>query len=382
MGKQNKSWVKSNIETYNMLKSYMTKKYNDIGDDFIIKYQRTLDKIVMDHSRWGNSSKSKIFYMISKYLQLHGENQRYMDHYKELGWKYREMVTEHEKNNTQSESEIKYYRDHEYLVKLLDAIDFQNIPTVKQHYEYLLLAMLILQPPVRTSFYSTAKFIRKKVDNDKNNNFIKINSRGTGDPVIQYIVNSDKVTDTKIYNMNKDLSIIPVEDKRLINIIYTSYKALPRTYLFEIIEKKKPLSNQQLTNYLRDITKSEGITFNMMRSSYVNYFYSKVVTTKDKEKLAHKMRHSINAASTNYFKVAPIQTSPIIQTQPTIQTPIQSQVVQLVEGSNCDPLVGSPLYLKRRRDVIYQLNKNGREVRQSSLDKYKIVFDKTDKKYK
>jgi len=376
MGKQNKSWVKSNIETYNMLKSYMTKKYNDIGDDFIIKYQRSLDKIVIDHSRWGNSSKSKIFYMISKYLQLHGENQRYMDHYKELGWKYREMVTEHEKNNTQSESEIKYYRDHEYLVKLLDAIDFQNISTVKQHYEYLLLAMLILQPPVRTSFYSTAKFIRKKVDNDKNNNFIKINARGTGDPEIQYIINNDKVTNTKTYNINKDLSIIPVEDKRLINIIYTSYKALPRTYLFEIIEKKQPLSNQQLTNYLRDITKSEGITFNMMRSSYVNYFYSKVVTTKDKEKLANKMRHSINAASTNYFKVTPIQTPP------TIQTPIQSQVVQLVEGSNCDPLVGSPLYLKRRRDVIYQLNKNGREVRQSSLDKYKIVFDKTDKKYK
>ena len=45
------------------------------------------------------------------------------------------------------------------------------------HYKYLLLAMLVYQPPLRTSFYSTAKFIRSKLDNNKVDNFIWINKR-------------------------------------------------------------------------------------------------------------------------------------------------------------------------------------------------------------
>ena len=60
--------------------------------------------------------------------------------------------------------------------------------------------MLVLQPPLRTSFYSTARFIRSKAENDKVNNFVWINRRGM--IKFNYIVNQDKASQYKVYNMN------------------------------------------------------------------------------------------------------------------------------------------------------------------------------------
>ena len=41
----------------------------------------------------------------------------------------------------------------------------------------------------------------------------------------------------------------------------------------------------------------------MMRSSYINYFYSNNKTMNEKEKLSHQMRHSVMTAQTNYLKL-------------------------------------------------------------------------------
>ena len=75
-------------------------------------------------------------------------------------------------------------------------------------------------------------------DNDKQNNYIWISKRGSWK--IYYIVNNDKVTKTKIYSMNKQLSYIKINDQNLVKLIYNSYEQYPRNYLFEI--DGKPIS--------------------------------------------------------------------------------------------------------------------------------------------
>jgi hypothetical protein len=61
---------------------------------------------------------------------------------------------------------------------LLNNIKPDEIKTKIGHYQYLLLNLLVLQPPLRPDWYLTAKFIFLKKDNDNINNFIWISKRG------------------------------------------------------------------------------------------------------------------------------------------------------------------------------------------------------------
>ena len=186
-----------------------------------------------------------------------------------------------------------------FFIDILNNWRVDQISTLIGHYKYLLLAMLVYQPPLRTSFYSTAKFLRSKADNNKTDNYIWINRRGM--LKINYIVNKDKASNYKVYNMNKNLSSIPVEDKNLVKIINDSYEQYPRTYLFEL--NNKPVTASTLLNWLKDITLVEGLNFYILRSSYITWFYEHNKTMAQKTKLAHQIRHSVDTASRNYLKV-------------------------------------------------------------------------------
>ena len=41
----------------------------------------------------------------------------------------------------------------------------------------------------------------------------------------------------------------------------------------------------------------------MLRSSYINWFFTGKKTISQKEKLANQMRHSVSTAQRNYFKL-------------------------------------------------------------------------------
>ena len=115
-------------------------------------------------------------------------------------------------------------------------------------------------------------------ENDKINNFIWISRKGS--IKIFYIVNNDKVSNTKIYAMNKNLSYIKLEDTNLIKLINDSYEKYPREYLFEI--NNKPISQSTYLNWLRKITEVSQINNDNMRSSYVNWFYEHNKKLSDK----------------------------------------------------------------------------------------------------
>ena len=135
-----------------------------------------------------------------------------------------------------TKKQIVNYRPREYFINILNNIKFDEIQTLAGHYQYLLLSLLVYQPPLRTSVYITTKLITKKDKNDDKHNFLWITKRGS--LKVYYIVNDDNVSGSKKYAMNKELSIIKIDNKKLCEIINEAFIKYPQTYLFEINEKQ------------------------------------------------------------------------------------------------------------------------------------------------
>ena len=234
--------------------------------------------------------------------------------------------------------------------------------------------MLTYQPPVRSSFYTNCKFIIKEIDNDKVNNFVRISRRK---PItVSYIINDDKVSGSKVYSMNKELSSIKIVDPKLTNLIIDSYDKYPRRYLFEVNEK--PISQPTLLSWLRNITKVDAINVDMMRSSYINWFYEHNKSIGARSLLANQMRHSVLTSMRNYVKVFDdVKPSDPL---PTNVVELQTEIYQLKKDCISEN-VGDVQFRKRRRDAIRTMNAGG-APRESTLNKYNITYDTETKLYK
>jgi len=381
-----KEWSKQNEKNYTWLYNYIKTIYKDIDNDdfeFVDKYKRQIMSLIENNEKWSDNSKQVLLFTVAKYLKLFG-NKKYADLYSKKGHEYMEKNIKHENQNKQDEKEIENYRNHQYFENILNNINYDEIKSIKSHYEYLLLSLLVLQPPIRTSFYTTAKFLRKKDDNDNNNNYVWITKRG----IIKcyYIINNDKVKNTREYS-NKNLSKIEIENKNLCNLIYDSFIKFPRKYLFE--HNEKPISQNTILNYLRNITNVDKINFDIMRSSYINYFYEKNRSMDEKQKLSNQMRHSVITQQRNYLKVDKDKDELNDQEKDLKIIELQNEIINLnkkiqelqkLEIKNEDIPIDDKKYKKKRRDVIYMLNK-GSLPRDSTLQKYNIVYDEQLKKY-
>ena len=375
-------WNKNDEKKYYWLFNHLKKTFPNLDEfSYIDTYKRKLMSIIEKNEKWSNKSKEALLFMIAKYLRTttnKNKLERYAKMYSQAAYELMLENRKEENSNKQDEKELLNYRDHKYFVDILKSIDYENIKTLTSHLQYILLSLLIYQPPVRTDFYVTASFIKSKKDNDNIHNFIKIDRKGS--LKIFYIINKDKVTSTKTYNMNKNLSKIEIKDKDLCKLIYDSYKRFPRKYLFEINEKQ--ISPPTFLNWLRKITNVDNINNDIMRSSYINWFYSTERNMNEKKELAHQMRHSIETAQRNYLKI-------VDETKESDCDKLKETVIELQNENkeitqnldNVAPKENGKLYIKRRRDLVYQLNKYNRIVRESSLLKYNITFDKNLKKY-
>ena len=123
----------------------------------------------------------------------------------------------------------------------------------------------------------------------------------------------------------------------------------------------------------------------MMRSIYVTHFYANNPTFGPRQELSLKMRHSANTASKNYLKVfnTPVK-EPIKEIedlkQQNMSLQIKNKELEAVIVKNITP--DDKLYNKRRRDIIHKLTNNPASVpRQSTIDKYKLLFNETTQKY-
>ena len=367
-------WSKADESRYSMLYSYLKTKFKDLDEfTFIDEKKRGIMSLIENNNNWADKTKESIFFMVAKYLKA-SNDLRYGKIYSQKGYDYLLSNRAIENENKQDPKEIENYRSHEFLVNVIDNISPESIKTKKAHLQYLLLNMLVLQPPIRTDFYITAKFIFTEKENDKINNFIWITKRGK--IKVNYIVNKDKVSKTKVYNMNKNLSIINIEDDKLVKLINESYNKYPRNYLLEIDDK--PITNTTFLDWLRKITDVKLINNDIMRSSYINWFYDHHKSMASREKLALQMRHSVMTAQKNYRKV--IEEKPI--EKPVDELKLENEVLnnKLTNCKNEHKLTDAK-YNKLRRDIIYKVNNKGVTPKESTLDKYNIIYDDIKEKY-
>jgi len=376
-----KPWTAAHVKKFNWLFNYYKQLYPDAEiETFIDINKKSLMSLIEKNENWKDGSREGLLFMVARYLHNKGET-RYNKMYSETAHNLTLKIRAHEEHNELDEREEANFRTHEFFETLINNINIEDINTIEQHYKYLLLNMLVYQPPLRTSFYSTAKFLRAKDDNDKINNFVWINRRGM--LKINYIVNRDKASNYKVYNINKNLSSISIEDEKLVKLINNSYIKYPRTYLFEL--KNKAVSSSTLLNWLKNITNVDGLNFDIMRSSYITWFYEKNQTMASKTKLSHQMRHSTDTAQRNYLKV--FEADPILIQNKNdelmvkiaqLENEIKDYSIQLKAfQTNKDDVT---TYKKRRSDIIYRLNK-GTKPRQETLKQYNIIFDDVLKVY-
>ena len=131
--------------------------------------------------------------MIVNYLNKFDSKNENIALFKQEGQKLRKIIEEEEGDTKMSQKEQENMRPLQLFIDILKSYDLNKILEDKAlSFKYLLLAMLILQPPLRTSWYNSAKFIFKKSDDDKQTNFILI-TKGKN-PKITIIINHDKVS--------------------------------------------------------------------------------------------------------------------------------------------------------------------------------------------
>lgn len=368
------NWTKNDEARYSMLYTYLKTKLDNLDEfTFIEDKKRGIMSHIENNENWKNTTKEAILFMVAKYLKL-SNYLKYSKMYSEKGYQYLTQNREKENENQQDTKEIENYRSHEFLLNVIANIKPEQIATKKGNLQFLLLNMLVLQPPVRTNYYITSKFIFTEKENDKINNFIWITKRGK--LKINYIINDDKVSKTKVYNMNKKLSIINIEDDKLIKLINDSYNKYPREYLLEI--DGKPITNATFLDWLRKITDVKLINNDIMRSSYINWFYDNNKTMAKRERLSHQMRHSVATSQRNYVKVIEEEADINLIDNLKLEYEILSNKLKNCES---DKKITDAQYKKRRRDIIYKINVKGVEPKEGTLKKYNIEYDEINKKY-
>ena len=377
----NFKWTPAHQTRYNTVYSYLKKDLKlDINkDDYVEKIcNRLLFSYIVDNDKWSDSTKENYLFSIARKLNIL-KKKRYAKYFTDKAIEYKVRREELEGQNGLDDKEKENWKPHEYFVNLINSLKQNANISITQHLKILLLTLLTYQPPLRTSFYTTALLIREKKANDKNHNYVYINRRGSSK--VQYIVNKDKASNYKLYNINKNLSFIDVEGEAKKAII-ESYENFPRNYLLEI--EGKPITDSTLLRWLRDITGVSGITIDIMRSSYITWYYESHPHYNDRDKLSRLMRHSQKTAQLNYHKVFTTEQREdncreTKESLVELQQRLKQLNILLEAYKQNKP--DEQNYKKRRRDIIYNLNTKGRTPRDDTLKKYNIIFNNSVNKY-
>ncbi len=377
----NFKWTPALQTKYDAIYSYLKKtlKLDVNKDDYVEKISnRQLFHYILDNDKWSDSTKENYMFAIARKLNIL-KKKRYAKIFTDKAVELKTRREELEGQNGLDAKELANWKPHDFFVNLIDTLKQDGNISITQHLKILLLTLLTYQPPLRTSFYTTALLIREKKANDKNHNYVYINRRGNSK--VQYIVNKDKASNYKLYNINKNLSFIDVEGEAKKAII-ESYENFPRNYLLEI--DGKPITDSTVLRWLRDITGVDGLTIDIMRSSYITWFYETHPHYNDRDKLSRLMRHSQKTAQLNYQKVFTTEQKEddCRETRKTLielQQELKRLNIQLDAYKQNKP--DEQNFKKRRRDVIYNLNTKGRSPRDDTLKKYNIIFNSSTNKY-
>lgn len=356
-----KVWSKDHIKEHKRLFNLMKKVDDNIKlEDYIDLNKRKVFKFIND-LKLSNSSKEKLFFVVGRYLDIK-KDRYYSNKFKQAGYDLKVINDEKENLNLMDEKEKEKYQPLEYFEEIIKSYDMNNLTNSQ-----ILLCLLVLQPPLRTSYYYTAKIIKQSKLNNKIDNYFLINRSKC-----YYIVNKDKVSNTKVYGNNRN-SIIEIENKELCKAIILKYKNNPTEYLFG----DKKTTNTTINNWLEKETKISGLNVDNMRSIYITSKYNKGLNYAQKKKIALQMRHSVDTASRNYFKIT--GDKPELNKEDCEN--IRMELEYFKNKEKYLSLNKDKKYRKRRYDIIYNLNKNNYSPKKDTIEKYNIKYNEDLKEY-
>ena len=329
--------------------------------------------------------------MVARFLELKGDED--WKNFASVAHTIMVARKQQDADNELDEQEQQNFKELDYFKTLFEKKEEPDINNKNQYYRYLLLALIAWQPALRTNFYTTAKFITSEKDDNGTDNYIlvkKVNQLRTD---VTFIVNNDKVSNSKYYKQHPELSFIKVENKQLIKIIEKVFENYKTTYLFG----NAKVSDEKILKMLRDVTFVPGLTMRNLRTAWVVYGHSTFKTHKEKTALATAMRHSVEVASLSYNKnlhkevpktdaelqkrVEELQqklTQLEIENN-SLKLKLSNQGIQIDDGKPNEDVIANKYFEKRRRDVLWNINSKGRVPNQATIEKYKLKKDNNGK---
>ena len=355
-------WSKEHIKEHKRLFNLLKKENENIQlGNYIDLNKRKVFKFIND-LKLSNSSKEKLFFVVGRYLDIK-KDRYYSKKFKQAGYDLKVLNDEKENLNLMDEKEKEKYQPLEYFEEIIKGYDMNNLTNSQ-----LLLCLLILQPPLRTSYYYTAKIIKQSKENNKIDNFFLINRSKC-----YYIVNKDKVSNTKIYGNNRN-SVIEIENKELCKAIIAKYKNNPTEFLFGDTQT----TNTTINNWIEKESKITGLNVDNIRSIYITSNYNKGLNYAKKKKLALQMRHSVDTASRNYFKITDDKKDELDKEE---CENIKMELEYFKNKEKYLSLNKDKNYRKSRYDIIYNLNKNNYTPKKDTIKKYNIKYNEELKEY-
>ena len=233
--------------------------------------------------------------------------------------KFNAMIEAQEDLQEMDAKELKYVKSHDELLAILDLMreKIRDLPAFIEMrpltaqevargdwtlvFEFLALASMVLQPPVRGE-WGNMLFTIKQDENDVcdelNQNYLYC-----GEGKNYFKINQDKVSGKEAHKDN----VIGLTEPFAAAIAMTMVLC-PRRFVFPRKSDPKvpmiymPLFLRKIRHPTTGVPMNQGVQ--ILRSSYITWFYGRsTATLADKKELARQMRHSWEVAERHYRKV-------------------------------------------------------------------------------
>lgn len=177
----------------------------------------------LENAELANTSVEALYYLVARYLENKGDKV-YSEKFRSYGQELKAQNEQKEGGNQMDGKEIENLRPLNYYKQIVDEYNFL-LPLKK---DKLLLAMMVLQPPLRNGFYTKCRIVKRKSDINDTDNFLYLDYKSKK---AYYYVNSDKVSNTREYSKKKNKTI-PIISNVLTEHFLKYYKEEAKKRIF------------------------------------------------------------------------------------------------------------------------------------------------------
>jgi hypothetical protein len=272
---------------YNKLNIIKNNYFPKKDYSFIYDYYEDLIKKIEEDKKYSPASKSSYYFVLNLITEI--------KEYKNKLEQYKKLVSDNSKKNELSKDKDLYI-SWNHLRGLYNNMKEE---TKEEITNKLLVALYVLQPPLRNDYINLKLFYKKPNEKeDKENNYLIIRKKN-----IVFVLNHYKTS--KTFGQQKYLYKIRTEIHRILTKYLETFdlrSEKPENYLFPYNDKQMSQKIQNI--FIKLINKP--ITINDLRKIYetalVNSNSYKSMTLAQKEKEHAKLLHSFITAHTNYNK--------------------------------------------------------------------------------